>query len=183
MKSISNFCLLVSMPFLVALGGGAAVAQDASMPAPPDPTHIPFKLPQDIKWNGDPKRGELQAPLFGDPSKPGMYGVLIKWTQGYNSRPHFHDQDRFIYVVSGTWWVSSSNKYDLSTMYPLHAGTFAEDVANTVHWDGSKATDPDPAVLELVGMGPVKTIQVDENGKPLPPRGGGGAPAAPSPQH
>jgi len=28
-------------------------------------------------------------------------------------------------------------------------------------------------VLELVGMGPVKTIPVGEDGKPLPPRSGG----------
>ena len=29
-----------------------------------------------------------------------------------------------------------------------------------------------PAVLELVGMGPVKTIPVGEDGKPLPPKPG-----------
>ena len=41
------------------------------------------------------------------------------------------------------------------------------DLANTVHYDGAKAGGP-PAVLELVGMGPVVTTQVDENGKPKP---------------
>jgi hypothetical protein len=41
-------------------------------------------------------------------------------------------------------------------------------VKNTVHWDGARAGEKEPAVLELVGMGPVKTIQVDENGKPKP---------------
>jgi hypothetical protein len=48
-------------------------------------------------------------------------------------------------------------------------GSFVTDLANTVHWDGARAGGP-PAILELVGMGPVKTIQVDDNGKPLPPR-------------
>jgi hypothetical protein len=55
-------------------------------------------------------------------------------------------------------------------MYPLPAGSFATDLANTVHYDGSKEGG-EPTVLELVGMGPVTTTAVDENGKPLPGRG------------
>jgi hypothetical protein len=78
-----------------------------------------------------------------------------------------HDKDRFIYVVSGTWWVSSSPVYDPKLSYPMTAGSSVEDVAGTVHWDGARAGGP-PAILELVGMGPVKTIPVDENGKPKP---------------
>jgi|SoiMethySBSTD1v2_1073268.scaffolds.fasta_scaffold58135_4 hypothetical protein len=136
---------------------------------PPDPGHIPFVLPKDIKWTGDPKRQET-AVLFGDQSKEGPYGVLIKWHPGAFSRPHFHDQTRWIYVVSGTWWVSSSNVYDEKTTYPFHAGTFSTDVANTVHWDGAREGEKEPAVILLTGVGPVKTVQVDENGKPLPPR-------------
>jgi hypothetical protein len=38
-----------------------------------------------------------------------------------------------------------------------------------VHWDGARMGGP-PVILELVGMGPVKTIPVGEDGKPLPPR-------------
>jgi hypothetical protein len=104
--------------------------------------------------------------LFGDPSKPGLYGVIYKWYPGNFSRPHFHDQMRYAYVISGTWWVSTSNVYDEKTTYPVHAGTVSIDVVNTVHWDGCRAGEKEPAVLELVGMGPVKSIQVGENGKP-----------------
>jgi len=39
-----------------------------------------------------------------------------------------------------------------------------------VHWDGARAGEKEPAVIVLSGMGPVKTIQVDTDGKPLPPR-------------
>jgi quercetin dioxygenase-like cupin family protein len=145
------------------LHGGAM----ATTNAPPDPSHIPFSLPKDIKWTGS--NGEYTAMLFGDPNKAGIYGQLIRWEPGHNSKPHFHSQDRFIYVVSGTWWVSSSTHYDPKQTYPMPQGSFVTDLANTVHWDGARVGGP-PAILELVGMGPVKTIQVDENGKPLPPR-------------
>jgi hypothetical protein len=52
-------------------------------------------------------------------------------------------------------------------------GTFSTDVANTVHWDGARTGEKEPAVILLTGMGPVRTVQVDENGKPLPPGGRG----------
>jgi quercetin dioxygenase-like cupin family protein len=121
----------------------------------PDPTHIPIVFGKDIKW----KNGEGESRLFGDPNKPGIYGVLIKWLPGHNSRPHFHSTDRYIYVVSGTWWVSSSTTYDKSKMYPVPAGSFVTDIANTVHWDGAKESTG-PCILLLVGEGPMHTTQL-----------------------
>jgi hypothetical protein len=162
-----------------ALGAAAvSVAQtdpklDATVSDPPgpipDPSHVPIVLPKDIKCIGT-EGAQQTCILFGEPSKAGLYGVIYKWWPGHFSKPHFHDQDRYAYVISGTWWVSTSNVYDERTTYPVHAGTVSIDVKNTVHWDGARTGEKEPAVLELVGMGPVKTIQVDENGKPKPGR-------------
>jgi quercetin dioxygenase-like cupin family protein len=121
----------------------------------PDATHIPIVFGKDITW----KRGEGESPLFGDPNKPGIYGVLIKWLPGHNSRPHFHSTDRYIYVISGTWWVSSSTTYDKNKMYPIPAGSFVTDIANTVHWDGAKESTG-PCLLMLVGEGPMHTTSL-----------------------
>lgn len=121
----------------------------------PDPTHIPIVFGRDIHW----KNGEGESLLFGDPNKPGIYGVLIKWLPGHNSKPHFHSTDRYIYVVSGTWWVSASTTYDKSRMYPIPAGSFVTDIANTVHWDGAKKSTG-PCLLLLVGEGPMHTTQL-----------------------
>ena len=78
---------------------------------------------------------------------------------GQLSQPHFHDQERYAYVISGTWWVSTSNVYDEKSTYPVRAGTVAIDAANTVHWDGARLGEKEPAVLVLVGMGPVKRFK------------------------
>lgn len=121
----------------------------------PDPTHIQIVFGKDIKW----KNGEAQSLLFGDPRRPGIYGVLIKWLPGHYSKPHFHSTDRYIYVVSGTWWVSASSTYDTSRMYPIPAGSFVTDIANTVHWDGAKAATG-PCLLMLVGEGPMHTTRL-----------------------
>ena len=133
----------------------ASVAVAADNYSVPDPSHIVFTPPKDIKWKMG--TGSDQAVIFGDPDKPGLYGILIRWHPGQFSRPHFHNTDRYAYVISGTWWVSSSDTYDLSKTYPMPAGSVVTDLANTVHFDGAKDGD---ALLELVGVGPVTTTPV-----------------------
>lgn len=125
--------------------------RETSIPMP-DPTHIPLVFGKDIPWKGKP--GEQQALIFGDPNKPGIYGILIRWDPGHYSKPHFHSTDRYVYVVSGTWWVSASDTYDPDKTYPVPAGTYVRDIANTVHWDGAK---DEPCLLMLVGEGPMVT--------------------------
>ena len=120
----------------------------------PDPTHILMRFGKDIKFTAT----QNEIPVFGDPEKAGPYGILIRWDPGNNSKPHFHSNDRYIYVVSGTWWVSSSTTYDKDKMYPIPAGTFVTDLANTIHWDGAKA-GAGPCILLLVGEGPIKTTR------------------------
>ena len=134
----------------------------------PDPSHIPIIFGKDIPWKGN--EGEKSAVLFGDPNKPGIYGVLIKWEPGHNSRPHFHSTDRYAYVVSGSWWVSSSAHYDPSKMYPVPAGSFVTDIKNTIHWDGAKS-ETGPAILLLVGEGPVKSTRYEPKDSSKAPEG------------
>jgi quercetin dioxygenase-like cupin family protein len=130
----------------------------------PDNTHIPFFTPDAIPWTGQAGK-EQQYMIYGDTRKPGPYAMLLKWYPGAFSKPHFHDRPRYIVVIAGTWWVSSSNKYDPSKTYPLKPGSVVSDEVNTVHWDGAKT---EPVVLMIVGDGPVSNINVDETGKAIP---------------
>ena len=115
-----------------------------------DPKAINIRLPQDINWKSS-SSGAAEATLVGDPSKPGLYVVLTKWSAHHNSHPHFHPNDRFITVVSGTWWVATGRKYDPEHMKPVPEGSFVTHYAKQVHYDGAKDAD---VILEIVGMGP-----------------------------
>ena len=107
--------------------------------------------------------GNQQAILFGDPTNPGLYGVMTKWLAGNHfSRPHFHPNDRFITVLSGTWWVGSGPDFDPNASVPMPAGAFVTHYGKQVHWDGAKDTD---AVLLIVGEGPA-TINAFRGGTP-----------------
>ncbi|HEV2199607.1 MAG TPA: cupin domain-containing protein [Bryobacteraceae bacterium] len=122
-----------------------------------NPAAIFITPPNDIKWvegNG----GAANAILAGDPSKPGLYVELTKWHPGHMSRPHFHQYDRYIYVISGTWWVGTGTKYDPDSTKPVPPGSFVTHYAKQIHYDGSKQGD---TVLEIVGMGPATSIPAE----------------------
>ncbi len=116
-----------------------------------DPKAIAIQLPKDIKWTVNAAAGSEVAVLVGDPAKPGLYIVLQKWLPHHNSRPHFHPNDRFITVISGTWWVNTGPKYDLEGMKPIPAGSFVTHYGGQIHYDGAKDGE---TVLQIVGMGP-----------------------------
>jgi hypothetical protein len=115
-----------------------------------NPKAISIRLPADIQWKGSDSGVEAIA-LAGDASKPGLYVILVKWSAHHNSRPHFHPNDRYITVLSGTWWVNTGSNYDPEHMKPVPAGSFVTHYAKEVHYDGAKDGD---VILEIVGMGP-----------------------------
>jgi hypothetical protein len=115
-----------------------------------NPAALAYKLPNQIQWS-DEANGAKQAVMRGDPSKPGPYIILVKWTPYHMSRPHFHPNDRFVMVLSGTWWVGTGSKYDPDSTVAMPAGTFVTHFAKQIHYDGAKDEE---AVLEIVGEGP-----------------------------
>lgn len=122
-----------------------------------DPKAINIQIPSDIKW--ERRGGSESATLVGDPSKPGLYVVLQKWLPHNNSRPHFHPNDRYITVLSGTWWVNTGPKYDPDGMKPVPAGSFVVHYGKQIHYDGAK---DEPCVLEIVGMGPATATPAEQ---------------------
>ena len=148
--------------FLVPLIATAVLLGSAkeTPPAQPDlnPAALAYKLPDQIKWTSSPA-GNSTAVLYGDPAKPGLYIILNKWSAHHNSRPHFHPNDRFITVLSGTWWVATGSKYDPDSMVPMPAGTFVTHFGKQIHYDGAKDGD---AVLEIIGEGPATATPAEE---------------------
>jgi hypothetical protein len=125
--------------------------------AAPDPKVLASTLPDKIPWV-DSAGGASQAVLVGDPSKPGVYIVLTKWHPHHMSHPHFHPNDRYITVISGTWWVGTGSKYDPDSTTPIPAGSFVTHYGKQIHYDGAKDEE---VTLEIVGMGPATSTPAE----------------------
>jgi hypothetical protein len=136
---------------------GALVGLGSVQAADPDPKVLSFKLPDQLKWT-ETASGANEAVVYGDPTKPGLYIVLVKWALHKMSRPHFHPNDRLVTVISGTWWVGWGTKYDPDSTFPIPAGSFVTHHAKQVHYDGAKFGE---VVLEIVGQGPATSTSAE----------------------
>jgi quercetin dioxygenase-like cupin family protein len=143
---------LVTFVLATLVSLGSAKATDLN------PAAIAYKLPDQIKWTDEPI-GSKHAVLVGDPDKPGLYVILVKWTAHHMSHPHFHPNDRFITVLSGTWWVGTGNKFDPDSTVALPAGTFVTHFGKQIHYDGAKEGD---TVLEIAGEGPATATPAEQ---------------------
>lgn len=135
-----------------------AIAFSVVSAAEPDPAVLSYKLPADLKWTDSTEYPGLKSVvLYGDPNKPGPYAVRNRFAPGTMSRPHFHPNDRFILVLSGTWWVGTGDKFDPASTRPLPVGSTAVHFAGKVHYDGAK---DEPCEVIIYGIGPVTSTRV-----------------------
>lgn len=151
-------CRAAVFAFAAALGLAApASAQQASQ----DFITLP---PEDVAFKSPLGTGPQQAVIFGDPSKPGVYVIRVRFPPGFHSNPHFHTQDRHATVLKGVWWNGTGDELDFNKAHPVKAGSYVLHPAGKTHWDGA---GDEETIIQIVGVGPVETTPV---GKPDPAR-------------
>eukprot|EP01037_Dinobryon_pediforme_P017708 gene17708-17922_t len=100
----------------VGLGAVAASAEDK-------PGFIRV-TPSEIRWITIPGGlGAKYAVVLGDPTKPGLYVVRAIFPPHVMDTPHTHPNDRYVTVLSGTWFTGTGPTFDVSTAVPLTAGS------------------------------------------------------------
>lgn len=144
--------------WLLVLGVATIISLGTVKATDLNPAAIAFKLPEQLTW-ANTASGATEVVVRGDPSKPGPYILLVKWAAHHMSHPHFHPNDRFITVISGTWWVGTGTKFLPDTTVPLPPGSVATHFGKQVHYDGAKDGD---VILEIVGEGPATATPAEE---------------------
>lgn len=129
----------------------------AQAPAPDEHGFV-LAQPEDLV----PEEGSRSVRVLGASGEPGMYTTRITFAAGSGTKPHFHDQARFITVIEGTWWVAlgpDASTYQPEKMRPVKAGSFIYEPANGIHYDEAR---DGPVTVQITGMGPVKTTRLEE---------------------
>jgi hypothetical protein len=136
-----------------------------------DPTQTQITLPDQMQWKpwsaGGPQGAMESAAVFGAIDKPGPYAILVRWHPGFMSAPHTYVTDRLCFVISGTWWVNSGDDFEPENTVPVPAGGFVRRVAHTPHYDGVKRGGKEPAVIGIIGVGPIELKLTDPNKPPV----------------
>ncbi len=150
----NHFCVFASWALIaiVFAGGSAGAAKER-------PGFIRVTS-SDVHWQDIPGgHGAQEAVLFGDPDKPGMYVVRVKFPPHVMDLPHWHPNDRFVTVLEGVWYTGTGDTFDPSVAVPLKSGSFMVHPAKAVHWDGSAGSET--VIVQIIGYGPGTSTQVD----------------------
>ena len=152
MKSIAAAFGLLALAAPALLG--SANAQDVN------PEAIKIFPPGELEFGPPEGMGASTVNVLGDRTAEGEYYAYVnRFMPGNFSRPHYHQNDRVITVLKGTWWVGSGTDYDPeNNTVPVGAGGVVIHYAGEVHYDGAK--DEEVWVL-ITGIGPSAGTQVE----------------------
>ena len=78
-----------------------------------DPSAATVVLPDQIPWKDHGVLPDCEPGWRSGQAGPLCADAHVAQGQRGFSRPHFHPNDRYVtFVISGTWWVGTGNKFD-----------------------------------------------------------------------
>lgn len=103
-------------------------------------------------------RGLESRILKGDPSKLGLYTILLKVPANTRIEAHEHPDERIATVISGTWYFGYGARFDERELKQLPPGSFYTEPAGVPHF---ARTGDTPVVMQITGIGPTGTSYVE----------------------
>ena len=145
------------------IGGAGAHAQTEQNPQQ-------RLTPKEIKWSaassaaGTSGAAGLQTVVLkGDPTKPGLYTLLLRLPPNTKIQAHSHKDDRTAVVVSGLWYFGYGREFNEAALKELPAGSFYTEPPGVDHFAMTKGQE---TVIEITGYGPSGTTYVDPKNDP-----------------
>jgi quercetin dioxygenase-like cupin family protein len=116
--------------------------------------------PGNLKWGPAPPslpRGAQAAVLSGNPEKPGMFTLRLKFPPGYAVPPHSHPADEHVTVISGQLNLGMGQRVNRRRMASLVPGGFANAPARMNHYASTRSG----AVIQITSQGPFAITYVN----------------------
>ncbi|TCA59912.1 cupin domain-containing protein [Rhizobium leguminosarum] len=102
--------------------------------------------------------GQSASMLYGDPTKPGLYTVILRLDPHKRIMPLSHPDSRFVTVLAGSFYIGWGDTYDETKLKALPAGGIYTEPANANHFG---ETRDEPALVAITGYGPSGTTYAD----------------------
>ena len=127
--------------------------------------------PSEVKWPA-PAAGSVGTSgnagtqtviLKGDPTKPGLYTMLLRVGPNTKIEAHAHPDDRVATVISGTWYFGYGKQFSESALKMLPPGSVYTEPPNTNHF---AMTLGESVTIQITGTGPSGTSYADPANDP-----------------
>ena len=127
--------------------------------------------PSEVKWpapaaggvGSSGVAGTQTVVLKGDPSKPGLYTMLLRVGPNTKIEAHAHPDDRVATVISGTWYFGYGKQFTESGLKQLPPGSVYTEPPNAYHF---AMTRGEGATIQITGTGPSGTAYADPANDP-----------------
>jgi anti-sigma factor ChrR (cupin superfamily) len=157
-----------SLVIALVLGSwaAAAAAQTPSKPSTPPAadTHV-LLTPADMKWGPAPPMlpaGAQVAVLDGDPFKPGLFTLRLKFPDGYTIPAHWHPTVENIVVMQGLFRAGMGDAYSEAGVHDFPVGSFLKMPKQMHHFASAKGE----TIVQVYGPGPFVVNYVNPNEDP-----------------
>ncbi|MDF1611698.1 cupin domain-containing protein [Stygiobacter electus] len=113
-------------------------------------------FPDEIKWKstGQKDYSVETFSLLGNPNENGIYVQMVKIPPNTKLLPHFHPDNRTVYVIEGEFFYCYENSFDETKEKKISKGSFFTEPANQPHFAFTKENY---VILYVNGIGPTKT--------------------------
>jgi quercetin dioxygenase-like cupin family protein len=150
---------LSAIALIAALGLRPAAAQEIRLPL--------AELDFSKSASAGPGTSGIQAiqtlVLKGDPTKAGLYTILLRVPAHTRIAAHRHPDERVATVVSGTWYFGYGRSFVEGSLKALPPGSFYTEPAAEDHFAETRDTD---VLVHITGYGPTGTVYVDRGNEP-----------------
>jgi len=102
--------------------------------------------------------------IYGDPSKEGLYTILLKVAPNTKIPAHLHPDERVGNVVAGSWFFGYGDKFDEKRLKKLPVGSVYTEVRDKNHF---AMTGKEPVIVSITGFGPSGVTYVNPADDPL----------------
>jgi len=153
--------LMIALTVVLAGGRHAAGQGDAQQRLTPGEIKWPAGGSSLIGTSG--ASGIQTVTLKGDPTKPGVYALLLRAGPNTRIQSHAHPDDRVATVVSGTWYFGYGREFDEKALKALPPGSFYTEPPCMNHFAMTKG---EAVVIQITGYGPSGTTYVDPRNDP-----------------
>jgi hypothetical protein len=127
--------------------------------------------PAEVKWPAPAAggvgtsgvAGTQTVVVKGDPTKPGLYTLLLRVGPNTRIEAHAHPDDRVATVISGTWYFGYGKQFNDAGLKMLPAGSIYTEPPNAYHF---ATTRGEGVVIQITGTGPSGTAYADPANDP-----------------
>ena len=147
---------------LIVIAGATLVAQSGGEQRV-TPSEVKWPAPTAGGVGTSGVAGTQTVVLKGDPTKAGLYTLLLRVGPNTRIEAHAHPDDRVATVISGTWYFGYGAKFDEKALKTLPAGSFYTEPPHMNHF---AMTRGDGVTIQITGTGPSGTTYVDPANDP-----------------